>query len=818
MATKTFSVNECLPAIYSGGSGVNAGDAHMPIGEWAAGLTGWNTRALLKAPISFSGMTGINAARLYYYQHTAASWHAKGSGFVTVGTRRKTADWSEASGSGGTGTDEVWGGSSGTLVSAGYVDDGDILGNVNNAAADGTLTYVVITEMVKAWFGGAANYGLMLYATGGASADACELYSRRASGRVPYIWIDYDTNSLPTAPTITAPADGAIIADLTPTLACTHNDPDGDPISYVQWLVLTGGGTPVWDSGTVATSDETPTIAVPAGEVYRGGTFVVRARTHDGTGWGPYSALGRDFKINSLPTATWAAPNDANGKLAHLVYTAGSGWNTPRLYLDWNYADAQSQAQTKYEVEVYADSAGVMGALLYSSGQVSSSASVLTVPLDLVEGNYYWVRVRVFDGLEWSDWTLAGNGAATRCRARWGLGTYRRDLGSVPTAWGEVTVHSTVDASKQAITLEYNSTATAVAATDPWRSALASVTKRQFVHYRAWLFYWGTSPGTSPSLDDISIKTTLGLVQPDLWQPSPLSGVGASIEASAKVFGTQSLRIEGSGGTRRVYELVQIEPDTDYILQGRIMSVGNSGGRVILASPNSTSAAILQTPAASADQSFTTMTSPYWNSGPLTEVYVCAQVTGAVGTAALFDGLKLEQGRVASPWVPGLLGAGAVVDAGGVQVDASAGGVFRLRAADGVTTIDLEKLVRPQRFVALPGLIDAVPAGSTTTVALTTVVTAEITGLPLDVVAVAGYLLASSSPVMTGRAVSLYHGLNTGAVASTLYHQVAGALNAGFFVAATGGTNNRQLMYSISHQGSGQTVTYWIRVTGYWTA
>ena len=64
MATKTVTVTK--DATVTSGDLASGYDNHHPIGLWPAGLL---TRALLYAPVSFSGMTGINEARLYLRAH-----------------------------------------------------------------------------------------------------------------------------------------------------------------------------------------------------------------------------------------------------------------------------------------------------------------------------------------------------------------------------------------------------------------------------------------------------------------------------------------------------------------------------------------------------------------------------------------------------------------------------------------------------------------------------------------------------------------------------------------------------------------------------
>ena len=157
MPTTTFTVTKDATAVYTGGGGqFNGGDNHHPVGKWDPGTgLSWNTRALVYAPVSFSGMTAINEARLYFYAHIPGSgWHANGSGTNSFGTRRKTVDWSETSCGTSGGGENNWGGngSGDTLVNSGFADDLTSNASLNSDAADETLMFFDITEIVEKWF------------------------------------------------------------------------------------------------------------------------------------------------------------------------------------------------------------------------------------------------------------------------------------------------------------------------------------------------------------------------------------------------------------------------------------------------------------------------------------------------------------------------------------------------------------------------------------------------------------------------------------------------------------------------------------------
>jgi hypothetical protein len=209
-----------------------------------------------------------------------------------------------------------------------------------------------------------------------------------------------------------------------------------------------------------------------------------------------------------------------------------------------------------------------------------------------------------------------------------------------------------------------------------------------------WFFAWGSSPATRATFDDITIQTTGLLLQPDIWLPVPISGEGGSIEVGVSAVGAQSLKMVGDGTEQVIREQLRIEANTDYILHGRIASIGNSGGRWQLSDTDTGTTPLVATTAQTGDVTFSdeeciVLAEP-WNSGNRTTIWLQARVNGSSLTAAFFDAVKLEKGRVASGWSPTYIGtavgkaqAAAVVDASGIQVDRTMEGIARFRGASG---------------------------------------------------------------------------------------------------------------------------------------
>jgi microcystin-dependent protein len=308
------------------------------------------------------------------------------------------------------------------------------------------------------------------------------------------------------------------------------------------------------------------------------------------------------------------------------------------------------------------------------------------VPTTVIEGSKYRIKVNVYDGAEWS-----GYSSEYTVRARWGLSHHQKDVtisAAAPTSW-LVSILDTTAGATSSVTIEYNSSSDGSTLPDAWQADLAAVTKRTHVHYRAWMTAWGASPATSPSVNEVKIIASGFTAQPDFWLPSPISGNGGSIAIDTHAFGTQSLRIDGNGTARVITQTVSLDPHTDYVLQARKRSIGDSGAAVYLTVSGAVVGPVLDQAGGTACHStldWDRYTSAYFNSGEATSAVVSCAVDGLAGTTGFFDGIKLERGRVASSWVPGFVGDAAVIDAGGVQIDASAGGVLRLRGSGGLST------------------------------------------------------------------------------------------------------------------------------------
>lgn len=204
-----------------------------------------------------------------------------------------------------------------------------------------------------------------------------------AVGSRPSSWSAYSNTvqllAAPAAPTNLAPNGVAWPSDETLTLSWQHNPVDTTPqTAYELQHRLVGSGTWTTLSGTTALSRTLTGYS-------SGQSVEWRVRTKGAhADWSPYSAVAT-FSIAARPTATISSP--------------GASVTAPSVTVTWAYFQAQSQAQSAWEVEI------VEGATLIASGAGAGTTSSWASPNVLADGGSYTIRVRVRSsaGL-WSSW------------------------------------------------------------------------------------------------------------------------------------------------------------------------------------------------------------------------------------------------------------------------------------------------------------------------------------------------------------------------------------------------------------------------------
>lgn len=658
MAQRNLSVSKDALVVQSGPWGAGADD-HLPIGDHGSvGLI----RSLIQFNLNFDDVTSINFARLYL---RANNYHAAIGSTAGINVRRITSSWSE----GTHGADEIW--YAANAVTWSNQPSTTATNEVTDASfgrTDEAWEFVDITAIVNDWFTGSTNRGVRIAASNEGDANDHTGFYSRESAYDPYILLDYETNVPPDPPTLTSPANAAVVNDQTPDLSFTHNDDDGDPISHYEVEVDNNSdfSSPTWDSGKTVTADGTPTVTVGT-TLTRGTTYHWRARTWSDNGEVSGWSTTRTFTVASLPVATLSSPSAAD-VAAPLYYTAGSD-TTPKFRIDWTFSCPEGGSQSSARVYVY-DSAGT--GLLHTHNHSGTATIADLSAYAPTNGTKYQISVDV----TCSHGAVSTETAKRRVQVRWGRASYRADLGSAPLT---LSVDTATQPNSGSVVMEYATSAATTPEPTDWKADIAEATKQRYVWHRVTLLPQSVASPTSPKLFSVTFDYSANALVPDDWV---LPGT-FSMDTSTYVYGTQSLKGVVSAAQQQATQEVPVVPNTDYILSGRIKTQGDPNARIrLVASGSSLVADVIAT----ADTDWARYVTPVWNSGGATSVEVhCMIGSSGLGYngSAWFDALKLEASKVVTPWTPGFLGDAVVLDAGGVNVDASKGGVFRLRSGSG---------------------------------------------------------------------------------------------------------------------------------------
>lgn len=519
----------------------------------------------------------------------------------------------------------------------------------------------------------------------------------------------YSTAALPNAPVLISPANGAIVATAAPSLVFDHSDPNGDPVvSYdLQVDDNTAFTTPIWSPGGQSTGivGTRITLVYNGPSLTRGTTYYWRARTRDVTGVGPYSGY-RSFRLNRLPTVTKTSPAAAGSGLAYIHNLADlavwtSGGSHAKAQFSWAFGDGDADAQGAFQIQVGTDgsTAGVG-----DSGVVTSSTKSYNAPWALVMGTVYYWRIQVKDSRgEWSGWT-----SWTTFKVRWGQAIYEYAVsgGSSTGSWSWA--NGSVSASTQAAFLFATATGAAGAGRSAWKTAVGALTPAAYFNVMVRL----ATPvsGTNPALPDMTFTYIATAIQPDHWAFS--HSTEWILDDDVRRFGTKSLRcvVATTVGNRYAYPFLLNSGDEVPVVGGTDMTysmfvktlapltgvasvslrVRPAGGGAPIIDGTTVAGAWAQDTAAYPDgwQRLTLRFTVPPGSTAIRPMVFYTHNGVTAGDTFWVDAAKLEEGNVATAWSPGFVGRSVVLDSGGIAVDASQGGSFRLRD-ESATTIAL---------------------------------------------------------------------------------------------------------------------------------
>jgi len=123
------------------------------------------------------------------------------------------------------------------------------------------------------------------------------------------------------------------------------------------------------------------------------GTFQLRLLVEDSLGQ-PAEAVRTVTVVNRKPQANVTTP-------ASTAPANPTKFDVLRPTFVWTYSDADGDAQTQYQVQIYRTN----GTLERDTGVRSGSAKNWVPTVDLPERVTMYIRVRVHDGYDWSDWS-----------------------------------------------------------------------------------------------------------------------------------------------------------------------------------------------------------------------------------------------------------------------------------------------------------------------------------------------------------------------------------------------------------------------------
>lgn len=505
----------------------------------------------------------------------------------------------------------------------------------------------------------------------------------------------------PYAPTPTSPVHTSRIASNTPTLQATYSDPEGDPCDQIQVQMSSNDTfTAVYYDQIVAASvasGGTISHTVPAQT--RGTYRWWRMRARDNMGlWGPWSTNNNWVYIASLPTVPSLTPA-ANGLafITNLAETQAwdnvATWAKARFAWTYSHPDGPQYAQTAYNVQW---SHSGPGAIYHDDGvRVSAALFHDEQYAEFINGQTYWWRVQVRDDLgQWSGWT-----AWTAFKVRWGQAIYEANPGAGSGSWQFNA--ASMPTNTYSAFLYRSATGPGGAGASAWYSSIGSVPVKAYLQVLVRLST--KVSGTNPSLTDMTFTYLGSPTTPDRW--TTVGGSDWSLDNDLRRFGTQSFRcLVSAVADREAYPFrkvtgddVPVQPNTWYTFSAHVKTLGDlgtarlklrvegGGGVGVIADGAGDEVAETADSSAHPDgwQRLRLVFQTRTGDSLIRPKIVYAANGQAAGKTFWVDAFKLEEGTVATAWTPGFVGNAIVLDSNGIQIDAAAGGLFRVRGSSG---------------------------------------------------------------------------------------------------------------------------------------
>lgn len=537
----------------------------------------------------------------------------------------------------------------------------------------------------------------------------------------------FHIDQAPYAPSPSTPVSGAIVVGTAPSIYFSHSDPDGDALyTYNLQVDATSGFgvVPDWISPWVNSVNSTNGIVdgwyvglLNITGATRGQWYAWRAQTTDYLGMtSPWSTVWY-FKINTLPTVGARSP--ATAGLAPIwnlstdlqVWTSGGAFAKPTLTATYNDA-GEVGSSSAYRLRLYNDNAGVKGTLLYDSTKLTlsvphASAVNLNATQALVPGTQYWWSIEFWDYHDES----SGEANATSFKVRFGQAIYEYAIGSATSKWS-LSRGAVGGSNVQVGFLFATATGAAGAGRSAWVTDISSLTPAAYVNIMVRLST--ATVGQNPTLPDMTLNYLGTAIQPDKWATQAATPGDWSLDGSVKRFGSQSLKcaVSTNSSERYIYpwlltsgDDIPIKPYTAYVMSCFVKTLGTlqNGAYVVLQLYEAGSLSVqlnnLYTDTSASSVTNSGTANEGWQrlrllftTGSQTRIRPLIQYYngGVAGDVFWVDAVKIEEGNVATAWAPGFIGDPVVLDSGGVAIDGSAGGIFRLRGSGGTIRDSIE--------------------------------------------------------------------------------------------------------------------------------
>ena len=689
-------------------------EKHGPIGE---GNSGWEWRELIKFPMSvsdFGGLTQITSAVIKF--KTTGAVHATNDS-VDILVKRLTSSFAatggganDASDSWRTGADPNWGGSPSTSVTG--------AGSKTWNPSDNTVYEIDITELVEFWLpasikksdgsdgNNGSNYGVMMRSVDETDNSSMEIQTIRNSYS-PRIVVTGTT-----VPTPEPPDTFLITGQQTSIPASTGFGWDGDAgdespltawdmkMSESSLFTDIGGGPALSNEEIVDITDAisgisgvdvaSPTFSFDTA-LERGKTYYYNTRHENSEGEnGDWSAI-QTFTIPDVPdiptltNPTVAKPLCEIFNLDAAEIWTGSG-DEAYPVLKWQYNHPEGLAMAGYMVEWDSTEYETILTENIPDGTTMEVRGPTKAPRNSAET--YRVKAKDTNG-NWGAYT-----ASVSAIVQWAQGIFNYDHGAGAGAFDFA--YAGVVGGEVAFQFRE------AEVPGVWKDTIGEVTTDEQVDILVRL---ATDDSTSnPTLPDMTLSYLgSGSLPPDQWELFGSNGT-LVLDDSRRRFGRRSAKVTLGdddwtfvaptyGGTD---PYIIVTPGEKYTYSIHILtSVALTDLKLkFLDDASNNLQEEDKVEGEDTGGEWVRITSTITVPDGITRLrpVVVFNVDDA-GTVVWLDSAQLEEGEITTQWRPGGIGTAVSIDVGGVQIDASKGGVFRLNTSNGnVITLSTDTL------------------------------------------------------------------------------------------------------------------------------